>query len=91
MKIDETRQRREPTEEDVAFVGEQMRAGVDQETIARGLEERGLDRVQARNVVETVHPELARIAEAERYSPSALGPAIAGGSSRRSSAASSGD
>jgi hypothetical protein len=35
--------------------------------------------MQARNVVDTVYPEIARLAEAERYAPSALGPAIAGG------------
>jgi hypothetical protein len=70
---------REPTDEDVALVAQQMRAGTDQETIAAMLEDRGLDRVQARGLVETVYPQLARVAEEERYTGSALGPGIAGG------------
>ena len=70
---------REPTDDDVALVAEQMRAGTDQETIAALLEDRGLDRVQARGFVDTVYPQLARVAEEERYTGSALGPGIAGG------------
>jgi hypothetical protein len=70
---------REPTDDDVALVAEQVRAGTDQETIAAMLEDRGLDRVQARGFVDTVYPQLARVAEEERYTGSALGPGIAGG------------
>ena len=70
---------REPTDDDVALVAEQMRAGTDQETIAAMLEDRGLDRVQARSFVDTAYPQLARVAEEERYTGSALGPGIAGG------------
>ena len=70
---------RKPTDDDVALVAEQMRAGTDQETITAMLEDRGLDRVQARGFVDTVYPQLARVAEEERYTGSALGPGIAGG------------
>jgi hypothetical protein len=70
---------REPTDDDVALVAEQMRAGTDRQTIAAMLEDRGLDRVQARSFVDTVYPQLARVAEEERYTGSALGPGIAGG------------
>jgi hypothetical protein len=35
--------------------------------------------VQARGFVDTVYPQLARVAEEERYTGSALGPGIAGG------------
>jgi len=79
VEIDETQPAREPTQDDVAFVAEQMKVGIDQETIASMLENRGLDRTQARGLVDTVYPQLARVAEAERYTGSALGPAIAGG------------
>jgi hypothetical protein len=85
MEMDESREAseekvsREPTDDDVAFVAEQMRAGTDQETIAAMLEDRGLDRVQARGFVDTVYPQLARVAEEEHYTGSALGPGIAGG------------
>jgi hypothetical protein len=58
---------------------EQVRAGTDQETIVAMLEDRGLDRTQARALVDTVYPQLARVAEQERYTGSALGPGIAGG------------
>jgi hypothetical protein len=70
---------REPTDDDVTLVAEQTRAGTDKETIAAMLEDRGLDRVQARGFVDTVYPQLARVAEEERYTGSALGPGIAGG------------
>jgi hypothetical protein len=79
VEADEGRRTREPNDEDVAFVTERMRAGADQESIAGMLQERGVDRMQARNLVDAVYPELARVAEAERYSQSALVPAIAGG------------
>jgi hypothetical protein len=70
---------REPTDDDVVLVAEQMRAGTDQETIAAMLEDRGLDRMRARGLVDTVYPQLARVAEEEHYTGSALGPGIAGG------------
>jgi hypothetical protein len=70
---------REPTDDDVALIAEQMRAGTDQETIAAMLKDRGLDRMRARGLVDTVYPQLARVAEEEHYTGSALGPGIAGG------------
>jgi hypothetical protein len=70
---------RDPTDDDIGLIAEQIRAGTDQETIAAMLEDRGLDRVQARSLLDTVYPRLARIAEEERYTGSALGPGIAGG------------
>lgn len=79
MGADEERSAREPSQDDVAFVAEQMQAGRDQETITGMLQERGVERMQARNLVETVYPQLARVAEAERYSSEALAPAILGG------------
>jgi hypothetical protein len=85
MEMDESREAseekvtREPTDDDVALVAEQMRAGTDQETIAAMLEDWGLDRSQARGFVDRVYPQLARVAEEERYTGSALGPGIAGG------------
>jgi len=79
MERDETGAPRDPNNEDVAFVAEEMRAGKDQETISSMLETRGLDRSQARRLVDTVYPQIGRVAEAERYTPSALGPGIAGG------------
>jgi len=75
----ESQEAREPTDDDVALIAEQMRAGTDQETIAAMLEDRGLDRVRARELVDTLYPQLARVAEEERYTGSALGPGIAGG------------
>lgn len=75
----ESQEAREPTDDDVALIAEQMRAGTDQETIAAMLEDRGLDRVRARGLVDTLYPQLARVAEEERYTGSALGPGIAGG------------
>ena len=73
------RETRETTDEDISLVAEQVRAGTDQETIVAMLEDRGVDRMQARAFVETLYPQLARVAEQERYTGSALGPGIAGG------------
>ena len=75
----EARVTREPTDDDIGHIAEQIRAGTDPETIAAMLEDRGLDRVQARGLVDTVYPRLARVVEEERYKGSALGPGIAGG------------
>jgi hypothetical protein len=75
----EARETRETTDDDVSLVAEQVRAGTDQETIVAMLEDRGVDRTQARALVDTVYPKLARVAEQERYTGSALGPGIAGG------------
>jgi hypothetical protein len=77
MADEETPSRQEPVESPEQFVVEQMQAGADEETIVARLEERGLERSQARHVVDTVYPQVARAAEAERYTPSALAPAIA--------------
>jgi len=75
----EARVTRETNDEDVVLIGEQMRAGTDQETIASMLEERGVERTQARALVDTVFTRYARVAEEERYTSSALAPGIAGG------------
>jgi hypothetical protein len=75
----EARETRETNDEDVAFVAEQVRAGTDQESIVAMLEDRGVERMQARALADTVYPQLARVAERERYTGSALGPGIAGG------------
>ena len=62
MEKDESREAseaqvsREPTDDDVTLVAKQTRAGTDKETIAAMLEDRGLDRVQARGFVDTVYP-----------------------------------
>jgi hypothetical protein len=79
MSTEEPAPTREPREEDAAFVAERMQAGADQESILGMLQERGVERMQARNLVDTVYPELVRAAEAERYSSEALVPAVAGG------------
>lgn len=75
----EARETRETSDEDVALVADQVRAGTDQESIVAMLEDRRVERMQARALVDTVYPQLARVAEQERYTGSALGPGIAGG------------
>lgn len=78
---DETTPTNEVADEDgpAAFVVEQMRAGVDQETIVARLVERGTDPTEARRVVDTVYPEVMRAAEAELFEPRALVPAVLAG------------
>jgi hypothetical protein len=75
----EARETRETSDEDFALVADQVRAGTDQESIVAMLEDRRVERMQARALVDTVYPQLARVAEQERYTGSALGPGIAGG------------
>jgi hypothetical protein len=62
-----------------AFVVAQMQAGTDQETIVARLTERGVEPSQAREVVDTVYPEVMRAAEAELVEPRALIPAAVAG------------
>ena len=76
---DDAEPRKEPVDEPEAFVVERMQAGEDQEAIAAQLEERGVERGEARRIVGSTYDEVARAAEAERYTPSALVPAIVGG------------
>lgn len=77
---DETAPTNEATgEEREAFVIEQMRAGVDQETIVVRLVERGMQPAEARQIVDTVYPEVMRAAEAELFEPRALVPAVLAG------------
>ena len=76
---DDAEPRKEPVDEPEAFVVERMQAGEDQEAIAAQLEERGVERAEARRIVGSTYDEVARAAEAERYTPSALVPAIVGG------------
>jgi hypothetical protein len=61
------------------FVVEQMKAGADEDAIVAMLQERGVERGEAQQLVGTVYPELMRAAEAEQYSSEALLPALAGG------------
>jgi hypothetical protein len=72
--------KRETSREDaLEFVVEQTKAGADEDAIVAGLEQRGVQRSEAQELVGTVYPDLIRAAEAEQYSPSALLPALAGG------------
>jgi hypothetical protein len=59
-----------------AYVIERMQAGADEEAIVAGLEERGMQRADARHVVDTVYPQVMRAAEAEVFSSSAPAPAV---------------
>jgi hypothetical protein len=61
------------------FVAEQMQAGADEDAIVAMLEQRGVERGQAQELVSRVYPELMRAAESEQYSSEALLPAVAGG------------
>ncbi|MEX0817599.1 MAG: hypothetical protein WD027_09140 [Gaiellales bacterium] len=76
MAEDERQDPKELQEDAQAYVVEQMRAGADEETIVAGLQERGVERSEARYLVDSVYPEVMRAAEAERYEASALVPAI---------------
>jgi len=56
-----------------------MQAGTDQETIVARLVDRGTEPAEAREVVDTIYPELMRAAEAELFEPRALVPAVLAG------------
>ena len=62
-----------------AFVVEQMRGGVDQETIVVRLVERGMMPTEAREVVDAIYPQVIQAVEAERLEPRALIPAVLAG------------
>jgi hypothetical protein len=71
------RPERDASENPEAYVIERMQAGADEEEIAAGLEERGMQRADARHVVDTIYPQVMRAVEAEQFSSSALVPAVA--------------
>ena len=71
--------REDPSESADAFVLEQMKAGADEDTIVAMLEQRGVERGEAQQLVSRVYPDVMRAAEAEQYSSEALLPAVAGG------------
>jgi len=77
--VAEDKEREESGEDGVAFVADQMKAGADEDAIVAMLEERGVERAEAQQLVGTVYPELMRAAEAEQFTPQALLPAVAGG------------
>lgn len=78
-RVAEDNEREESGEDAVAFVAEQMKAGADEDAIVAMLQERGVERGEAQQLVSTVYPEIMRAAEAEQYSSEALLPALAGG------------
>jgi hypothetical protein len=77
--VAEDKEREESGEDAVAFVVEQMKSGADEDAIVAMLQERGVERAEAQQLVGTVYPELMRAAEAEQFTPQALLPAVAGG------------
>jgi hypothetical protein len=79
LRVAEEKEREESGEDNVAFVVEQMKAGADEDAIVGMLQERGVERGEAQQLVGTVYPELMRAAEAEQFSSEALLPAVAGG------------
>src|SRR5688500_564986 len=56
-----------------------MKAGADEDAIVAMLQERGVERGEAQQLVGSVYPEVMRGAEAEQFTPQALLPAVAGG------------
>jgi len=79
LRVAGDNERGESGEDSAAFVAEQMKAGADEEAIVAMLQERGVERGEAQQLVGTVYPELMRAAEAEQFTPQALLPAVAGG------------
>ena len=75
----EDEKREDPGENADAFVVEQMKAGADEATIVAMLEQQGVERGRAQELVARVYPDVMRAAEAEQYSSEALLPAVAGG------------
>jgi hypothetical protein len=79
LRVAEDKERDESGEDAVAFVVEQMKAGADEDAIVAMLQERGVERGEAQQLVGSVYPEVMRAAEAEQFTPQALLPAVAGG------------
>jgi hypothetical protein len=69
----------EPEFDAAAHVVERTRAGADRESIVAELEQKGVDRGEAQQLVDTIHPHLKQQLAAERYESSALFPAVLGG------------
>jgi hypothetical protein len=67
--VAEDKEREKTGEDAVAFVVEQMKSGADEDAIVAMLQERGVERAEAQQLVGTVYPELMRVAEAEQSRP----------------------
>jgi hypothetical protein len=77
--VAEDEKREDLGDDTVAFIVEQTKAGADEDAIVAMLQERGVERGEAQQLVGAIYPELMRTAEAEQYSSEALLPALAGG------------
>ena len=73
QEVDEETQQRV-----LMHVVNQLQAGVDRTTIARGLEDQGMERQDAHGLVNAVHADMLQTIESERVSSGALFGAVAG-------------
>ncbi len=62
-----------------AFVANEMSAGASKSDIASKLEQQGVGRSQAEQMVDTIHRDLAATVQREQFTPGALAPALLGG------------
>jgi hypothetical protein len=61
------------------FVASEMQAGADKNTIARKLEEQGIDRSEAEQISFSVYDEISALVQKEKFSGSAIAPGLIGG------------
>lgn len=71
--------KKEAIEKLYSFVIEQIKAGTDKSTISSKLQEMGLDKTEAYDLVETLHFKIMKVAEEERFSIRSFIPGLIGG------------
>lgn len=76
MPNEEEKSQEDATEKLYAFVAQEMKAGTDKASIAKKLEEKGIDTADADHIVETAYGQIAAVVKKEQFSPDALAPAI---------------
>ena len=79
MKNNESQPQEEALKKLYAFVIEQMKAGVDKSAISQKLVELGIDKANAQELVESIHPHVLKAAEEEQFTGSSIIQALVGG------------
>lgn len=69
----------EPAQQAVQFVVQRMKAGMDKAAIASKLQAMGMDAIESRKLVESVHGEMMNMAEAQRITSGSLLSGTVGG------------
>jgi len=79
MSEEETGTQEEQVQQLYAFVAAEMKTGANKADIAAKLQEQGVGRTDAEQMVDTIYREIAAVVQKEQFTPGALMPAVVAG------------